>query len=69
MEIRGIALLEKTIEFGDGSFARFELKDGSLIFFIQAKHLGKDIKTTSTTVSLTKEETMDLIGWLNKSNE
>lgn len=55
--------MEKTFEFEDGSLARFTIKDGSLIFFIQAKHLGKEIKTTSTTVSLTKEETIDLVNW------
>jgi hypothetical protein len=53
--------LEKTFEFEDGSLARFTIKDGSLIFFIQAKHLGKEIKTTATTVSLTKEETVELV--------
>jgi hypothetical protein len=55
--------------FDDGSFARFELIDGALVFFLQAKHLGKDIKTTSTTVSLTQEETIDLINWLKNPNE
>ena len=57
-------MTEKIIKFDDGSFARFELINGALVFFLQAKHLGKDIKTTSTTVSLTQEETIDLINWL-----
>jgi len=56
---------EKTIKFEDGSLARFIIKgDGSLSFYIQARHLGKEIKTTSTTVTLTPDETVDLLSWV-----
>lgn len=54
---------EKTFVFEDGSLARFIFKNGALIFFIQAKHAGEEIKTTSTTVSLTPGETVELLTW------
>jgi hypothetical protein len=58
--------LEKIFIFEDGSFAKFILghEEKSLSFVIQAKVLGKEIKTTSTSLSLTKEETLELIDWL-----
>ena len=59
--------MEKLLKFEDGSLAKFKIVDGALVFFIQAKVLGKEIKTTSTTVSLTVEETNDLINWLNQT--
>jgi len=59
--------LEKFFVFEDGSFAKFILGEGSLSFLIQAKVLGKEVKTTSTSLSLTKEETLELIDWLKKS--
>ncbi len=55
---------EKTIKFGDSSFANFKFENKQLTFFIQARVLGKDVKTTSTTVTLTEEETKELILWL-----
>lgn len=57
---------EKLLKFEDGSLANFQVLDKALTFFIQARVLGKDIKTTSTTVSLTPEETLDLLNWLNE---
>jgi hypothetical protein len=57
---------EKLLKFEDGSLANFQVLDKALTFFIQARVLGKDIKTTSTTVSLTPEETLDLLSWLNE---
>ena len=54
---------EKTFTFEDGSLARFIFKDGALTFFIQAKHAGEEIKTTSTTVGLTPGETVELLTW------
>lgn len=58
---------EKLLKFEDGSLANFQVLDKALTFFIQARVLGKDIKTTSTTVSLTPEETLDLLNWLNQT--
>lgn len=58
---------EKLLRFEDGSLANFQILDKALTFFIQARVLGKEIKTTSTTVSLTPEETLDLINWLNET--
>ena len=58
---------EKLLTFEDGSLASFQVLEKALTFFIQARVLGKDIKTTSTTVSLTQEETLDLFNWLNET--
>jgi len=56
---------EKEIKFEDGSIARFMInEEGALSFYIQARHLGKEIKTTSTTVALTSEETTNLLTWI-----
>lgn len=60
---------EKIIKFEDGSLARFQIEDNKLTFYIQARVLGKEIKTTSTTVTLTKEETVDLIEWLMEAEK
>lgn len=57
-------MIEKEITFDDNSFARFTLDNKTLCFFIQARMLGKENAVTSTTVSLTKEETLELINWL-----
>jgi len=60
---------EKEFQFEDGSLARFTVDSGSLYFYIQAKHLGKEVKVTSTTVTLTPEETSDLFSWLKNKLE
>jgi hypothetical protein len=57
---------EKEIKFEDGSLAKFSIKKGALSFYIQARHLGKEIKTTSTTVTLTPEETAEFYKWIGK---
>ena len=59
--------LEKTITFDDGSFARFILNEGKISFFIQSQHMGDEIKHTSLTVSLSEEETKDLLNWFKAS--
>lgn len=59
---------EKIIKFEDGSLARFQIEDKKLTFFIQARVLGKEIKTTSTTVTLTEEETSELVEWLMEAD-
>jgi hypothetical protein len=58
---------EKTFVFEDGSFAKFKIEENSLSFIIQAKVLGKEVKTTSTSLCLTKEETLELIEWLKQA--
>ena len=60
---------EKEFQFEDGSLARFMVDGRSLYFYIQAKHLGKEVKVTSTTVTLTPEETSDLFSWLKNKLE
>lgn len=55
--------MEKTITFDDGSFARFILNDGKISFFIQSQHMGEEIKHTSLTVSLSEEETQEMLDW------
>jgi len=57
---------EKVIEFEDGSVAIFTMEEGRLELFVQARHLGKEIKTTSTTVRFTEEETKSILEWLEK---
>lgn len=59
--------MDKIIKFDDNSMAKFKIEDGALTFFIQARVLGKDIKTTSTTVGLTPEETKELVEWLKEN--
>jgi hypothetical protein len=40
------------------------MDDGSLAVSMQARHLGKDIKFTSSSVMLTPEETVEFVNWL-----
>ena len=55
---------EKMFKFDDNSFIRFQiLEDGSLSVSLQARHLDKEYKHTSSSVVLTKEETYDFANW------
>ncbi len=57
--------MNKEFRFEDNSLVRFEIMDdGSLAVSMQARHLGKDIKFTSSSVMLTPEETVEFVNWL-----
>lgn len=57
--------MNKEFRFEDNSLVRFELlDDGSLAVSMQARHLGKDIKFTSSSTVLTPEEVIELVNWL-----
>jgi len=57
--------VNKEFRFEDNSLVRFEIMDdGSLAVSMQARHLGKDIKFTSSSVMLTPEETVEFVNWL-----
>ena len=57
--------MNKEFRFEDNSLVRFELMDdGSLAVSMQARHLGKDIKFTSSSTVLTPEEVIELVNWL-----
>lgn len=57
--------VEKEFRFDDNSLVRFELmEDESLAVSMQARHLGKDVKFTSSSVVLTPEEVVELVNWL-----
>jgi hypothetical protein len=54
--------------FEDGSSILFDIKDEALSFSVQAKHLVDDKpKYTSTGVSLTTAQTLELVSWLVKN--
>lgn len=55
----------KEFKFEDDSQIKFQiLEDGSLAISMQARHLGKDFKYTSSSVVLTPEETKEFIVWI-----
>jgi len=57
--------MNKEFRFDDNSLVRFEIMDdGSLAVSMQARHLGKDIKFTSSSVVLTPDETVEFVNWL-----
>lgn len=57
--------MNKEFRFEDNSLVRFEIMDdGSLAVSMQARHLGKDIKFTSSSVVLTPDETVEFVNWL-----
>jgi len=57
--------VNKEFRFEDNSLVRFEIMDdGSLAVSMQARHLGKDIKFTSSSVVLTPDETVEFVNWL-----
>jgi hypothetical protein len=57
--------MDKEFRFEDNSLVRFELLDnGSLAVSMQARHLGKDVKFTSSSTILMPEEVVELINWL-----
>jgi len=57
--------MPKEISFGDGSHISFDVKDnGSMTVVLQAKHMGKEITVTSSSVELTPEETVDIVNWI-----
>lgn len=60
-----MAQREKLLKFEDGSSLKAEiLAGGRIVLSLQARHLGEEIKYTSTNVELTSEETIDLINWI-----
>lgn len=57
--------MNKEFRFEDNSLVRFELlDDGSLAVSMQARHLGKDIKFTSSSAVLTPAEVIEFVNWL-----
>jgi len=57
--------MNKEFKFEDNSLVRFELlEDGSLAVSLQARHLGKDVKFTSSSALLTPDEVIELVNWL-----
>jgi len=60
-----LAQREKVLKFEDGSMLKVILLNGGKITLIlQARHLGEEIKYTSTSVELTSDETIDLVNWI-----
>jgi S-adenosylmethionine synthetase len=60
--------MEKLIEFEDGSYIELIVNDDKEIqVTLQARHLGKEFKITSMSVSLQKDEAIDLQEWLSEA--
>lgn len=59
--------MNKTFKFGDNSSVSFELMDDNcLAITMQARHLGQDVKYTSSSVLLTEQEVVDFTDWLGE---
>ncbi len=59
--------MKKEFRFDDDSKALFEFSDnGSMSITLQAKHLGKDFKITSSNVTLSSDNVYDLANWIAK---
>jgi len=56
--------MTKEFHFEDNSMVKFQLLEGGLAISMQARHLGKDIKFTSSSIVLTREETIEVLNWL-----
>lgn len=59
-------MLAKLIEFEDGGLFRIEKQEDGILITIQAKHLGKDFKITSSSAKLNKPEIKEIIKWLQE---
>lgn len=60
---------EKEFTFDNNkSKIKFIFENGSLSFYIQARHLGKKA-VTSSTVTLNIEETIDFLNWIKKCQD
>lgn len=58
----------KEFEFEDGSIAKFLIDDFglTLTIILQAVHLGKELKLTSTQTVLDPNKTLELFRWLKE---
>lgn len=57
---------DKLIEFNEGGFFKLSKDDEDILVAIQARHLGKEFKITSTNARLNKDEVKEIIQWLQQ---
>lgn len=55
--------MKKEFEFEDGGKATFVIDEMGLTIVLQAVHLGKELKITSTQAILSHDKAKDLVEW------